>query len=544
MKMKFKTKYIRRELQSGRRILVTSDIHGHYSLLCRLLSRAEFCRDDYLIIVGDMIEKGYENLKTLRYIMKLCERGNVIPLLGNVDAARLEMINELSPENAEEFFEYLKAIRSWNGSFWDEMTGELGMICQSPEEVLLIKDKVSEHFRPELEFLSNCATVVETQNYVFVHGGLREQSIAANEFCECEKLLKFDNFYACAPAFEKYVVVGHYPTTLFDDKIACCDPKIDTKRKVISIDGGCGIKNFGQLNLLIIPDTDADGSECGFISADELPTAYALDAQSPSKGSINLRWIDNQIEMLEKGDEFSRIRHSSSGYELWIPNDYLYNDTRAKDYSDYMLKIEPGDIVAPIHETSRGYIVKKDGILGWYCGRLEKQPQMKLKLVKLTPEYHSQLIDMMDEWTASGEEIVPSAITKCDYHDIEAYIRTLYETPPAPGKVPSTQLFCLDEERNRFVGAVNIRHYLNDILKFTGGHIGDGVRPSERRKGIATKMLGLALEECKKLGLDRVLMLCDDDNLGSARSIENNGGILEDKPTVDGALIRRYFINL
>ena len=59
--------------------------------------------------------------------------------------------------------------------------------------------------------------------------------------------------------------------------------------------------------------------------------------------------------------------------------------------------------------------------------------------------------------------------------------------------------FCLDEERNIIVGAVNIRHYLNESLFLNGGHIGDGVRPSERRKGIATKMIALALEECKKI---------------------------------------------
>ena len=62
-------------------------------------------------------------------------------------------------------------------------------------------------------------------------------------------------------------------------------------------------------------------------------------------------------------------------------------------------------------------------------------------------------------------------------------------------------------------------------------NIGDGIRPSERRKGYATEMLRLALIECKKIGLQRVLMVCSTDNIGSAKSIINNGGVLENEIT-------------
>ena len=102
----------------------------------------------------------------------------------------------------------------------------------------------------------------------------------------------------------------------------------------------------------------------------------------------------------------------------------------------------------------------------------------------------------------------------------------------------------MDEERNIIVGAVNIRHYLNKSLLLNGGHIGDGVRPSERKKGIATKMIALALDECKKLGIERVLMVCDKENVGSAKSIQHNGGILENEIEVDGIVEQRYWIDL
>ena len=110
--------------------------------------------------------------------------------------------------------------------------------------------------------------------------------------------------------------------------------------------------------------------------------------------------------------------------------------------------------------------------------------------------------------------------------------------------MPDSTFFCLDEERDIVFGAVNIRHYLNESLLLNGGHIGNGVRPSERRKGIATKMIALALEECKKLGIERVLMVCDKENIGSAKSILKNGGILENEIEVDGVIEQRYWIEV
>lgn len=169
---------------------------------------------------------------------------------------------------------------------------------------------------------------------------------------------------------------------------------------------------------------------------------------------------------------------------------------------------------------------------------------MNIRLVKLSKAYQPQLEEMMDEWSKAGEKIVPYAIRKHDFRDFDSYLENLEIREETDGRVPDTTLFCLDVERNIFVGAVNIRHYLTQELLLNGGHIGDGIRPSERRKGYATAMIALALEEAKKLGIRRVLMCCDKDNVGSARSIANNGGILENEVVVNGILQQRYWIDL
>ena len=172
---------------------------------------------------------------------------------------------------------------------------------------------------------------------------------------------------------------------------------------------------------------------------------------------------------------------------------------------------------------------------------------MKVKLFKLTKEYYNELKDMIDEWKLDQEvnrtNHSPWAIFKNDYQDFDFYLDNLEIKEPVEGKVPDSVFFLLDEERNILLGAVNIRHYLNDFLLQYGGHIGDGIRPSERRKGYATEMIRLAFLECKKLGINRVLMVCDKDNIGSAKSIINNGGVLENEFVDEkGNTNQRYWI--
>ena len=171
---------------------------------------------------------------------------------------------------------------------------------------------------------------------------------------------------------------------------------------------------------------------------------------------------------------------------------------------------------------------------------------MNVRLIKLTKEYYPQLSEMIDEWRLDQEinhtNHSPWSIFKNDYRDFDNYLENL---EIKDGKVPDSVFFLLDVERNILLGAVNIRHYLNDYLLQFGGHIGDGIRPSERRKGYATEMIRLALIECKKLGIDKVLMVCDKSNIGSAKSIMKNGGILENEfVDEDGEVNQRYWIDL
>lgn len=376
MEDRVKIEYV--EIERGRRLLVTSDIHGHAASLKKVLEKAEFSDDDILVIIGDIVEKGPESLKTLRYVMELCERGNVLPLIGNVDAWRLHMINGIRAESVQGFYDYLLHLRAWIGtSFFDELTRELGYICTSPADILKSKDRVLGHFRRELDFLSHLPAIVETQDYVFVHGGLRDREVRDNGKRPLFELLKYDRFMDTELCFDKYVVVGHWPVSNYGGKYPQANPLIDREKRIISIDGGCGLKANGQLNLLIFPEAGCDLDDVYVVSHDDLPVYLALTPQVESADSIHICWPDNEIRILEKGDEFSRVLHIATGRSVWMPNAYLLEDTHCRDYTDSLLPVCPGDRVSLEWTTSKGAIVKKDGRTGWYCGELEKSGEYR-----------------------------------------------------------------------------------------------------------------------------------------------------------------------
>jgi predicted acetyltransferase len=127
-----------------------------------------------------------------------------------------------------------------------------------------------------------------------------------------------------------------------------------------------------------------------------------------------------------------------------------------------------------------------------------------------------------------------------------AWLRRLREQSTfediTPDRVPATFWWIVED--STYLGAVTLRHALNDKLLEGGGHIGYGVRPSARGRGIATWALGAVLDKARERGMGRVLVTCDDDNVASARTIEHNGGVLEDVRDTWLGLARRYWIDL
>ncbi len=168
-----------------------------------------------------------------------------------------------------------------------------------------------------------------------------------------------------------------------------------------------------------------------------------------------------------------------------------------------------------------------------------------LKLVFPTLDHKDDAWTYRQEHIVYGEPTIHGSGGLLRMENYESWLEKITNALSAPqtGRVNCQTYFAF--YKDTIVGTIQIRETLNDALMNTGGHIGYGVRPSERRKGYATAMLFLALEKCRKLGMEKVLITCDKSNIASAKTIQKCNGILENEfIESDDNIIQRYWIKL
>lgn len=170
-----------------------------------------------------------------------------------------------------------------------------------------------------------------------------------------------------------------------------------------------------------------------------------------------------------------------------------------------------------------------------------------ITLISPTIELREEYMDFFQDWKDSGDDMVPWVISKdpTEFEEMLDFLANNEDKQFIPeGWVPSSTYWLVVNGR-KVVGVVNIRHELTEKLFNCGGHIGYGIRPSERQKGYATSLLALALERSKEKGINNALVVCDDHNVASRKTILKNGGV-RDKDYIeeDGNRINRFWIKL
>ena len=165
------------------------------------------------------------------------------------------------------------------------------------------------------------------------------------------------------------------------------------------------------------------------------------------------------------------------------------------------------------------------------------------RLVRPDAKYRDTFLAGMAEFSSTDQDMIWER--RLASGDFDGYLRVVdawtrgEEIPP--GWVAVSTFWLIDDD-DAYIGSTNVRHVLNDYLRDYGGHIGYTIRPSRRRLGHGTEICRLALIEAKRLGLERVLITCDDDNAGSRLIIERNGGILENVvPQPDRSVPKRRY---
>ena len=172
----------------------------------------------------------------------------------------------------------------------------------------------------------------------------------------------------------------------------------------------------------------------------------------------------------------------------------------------------------------------------------------KIKLVVPSLRYDKQIWNYKQDFFTRGESLAGGGTlervdsVKAWLEDVKRYSNVA--TCPSD-RVPSSLYLAIRESDDTLVGMIDIRHHINHpILSTWGGHIGYSVLSSQRGKGYAKEMLRLSLHICKHLGIDKILITCDENNLASRKTILANGGIYEQSISVDGKITQRYWINL
>lgn len=171
---------------------------------------------------------------------------------------------------------------------------------------------------------------------------------------------------------------------------------------------------------------------------------------------------------------------------------------------------------------------------------------MDIKLLKPTLEMEEEYCDFVEEWNQTGQSIVPYSARPLgrDYRTWLEDAAKIEKRETCPADLVPAHTYFLGNKDGKILGAINIRHYLNDYLFNFGGHIGYGIRPSERNKGYATKMLALGLPQAKDLGISKMLITCNKSNISSAKVILKNRGVLENEVVEEGVIIQRYWVDL
>lgn len=382
-------------IPKGHRIIITSDVHGRLSYLKGLLDKVNFSEEDYLLIAGDILEKGGESLPTLRYVMEFSKTHHVYTVCGNVDARAVERL-----ENVEKFYKrYCGMMRNWGNCFYEEMLREQGLTLaaegeRSPQaqemswvaetletekELCAVTPQkawecIRECYTEELQYICNLPFVIDAGTFLVTHAGIssdKEEDYAFLSPEEVKKMIDWDDFQNEELYFSKYVFVGHWPVTIYERAQMDSSPLINREKKIVSLDGGCAVKRDGQLNAVIMQDIDAEDFE--IVSFDDFPVTTVLEDRAGSEKAFYVRWENRHVEKLETGEEETFVRFLNTGEERWIPNPYLWDEGEGlscSDYTDYELPLKAGEQVSLLGKYRNGFLVRKDGVLGWYNGMI------------------------------------------------------------------------------------------------------------------------------------------------------------------------------
>lgn len=352
----------RLSIPSSARIIVISDIHGELALLKKLLIKVDFKKEDYLIINGDLCEKGSNSNGVLHYVMHLSSENEHVHIIeGNCDT----LIENLIEEDPG----LIRYLCTREHSILNEWLDCLDIQMNEDINLQAIKELLTSNFSNEIQWLTELPTAIETEDYIFVHAGLSD--LENWKETDRNSALTIPSFLNKQHHANKYVIVGHWPVINYSFHTPSHNPIIDHKKKIIAIDGGNIIKNTGQLNALMI-EKQLAGVQFTYTYVDNFPTRKVTKTY---KADLNMTgfigYPTYNIIPIEKGDYFTLCKQTETENYYYVKNEYIQELTNGKfsvkgDISCTQLNVDKGEKVSIIDDSCNGYtLIKKEGFIGW-----------------------------------------------------------------------------------------------------------------------------------------------------------------------------------
>ena len=335
-------------LDYSKRILCVSDIHGGYDLLDKCLKRVNYNPEkDYLIILGDVINRGEHSLESINYIIKLCKNKNVYMIKGNHEEDFYNR-NDLQ-------YDMIKTYVTKKTSLLYDLLENVYTDNMNEEDIF---NYAYTHYKYIFDFINSLPDMIETDKYIFVHSAYFDEN-NINTIVRTADYLKYNY-----KSKDKWIIVGHYPSANYPEmtnNVFNCNPIVLNDRKICLIDGGKGTKDFGQVNLLMI-----ENDKFKSIYEDWFKKIEVINDQEES-GDVSITYKDPYVRLIEEKGEFVLCEYH--GKKVYLEKRLVYLDKNdeynARNSTNHFLKIKKGDIVSLIYQGETVSQIKKDGIIGY-----------------------------------------------------------------------------------------------------------------------------------------------------------------------------------
>lgn len=348
------------DLPESYRLFVISDIHAHHELMVKMLDQLQIKDDDYLVILGDFINKGINSYKTLEMIKGL-NYNNIHVLKGNHELAMEQVLK--SKEAFESIDDFM--IHEHYETLLHSVLREKGMTYGSFKTSGDAYDFIRKHLIESLSYIERLPIVLKTKDHIFVHGGYHSEDVIVEE----KKYLKYDRYNELGEVNDLPVVVGHWPTCNLRNDYISNKPFFNDEKKIISIDGGIGVKSTGELSVLVI-EKEADTLTYSDQQLNHFQKAHVIKCYDFEREDlIYVNYPDYDFEVIAVNEQFTTCLHNTRDKQFSVFNELLEYDNEKvslrTNFVNNFLNLDIGEEVFVVNSYETCSLVKYKEEFGW-----------------------------------------------------------------------------------------------------------------------------------------------------------------------------------